>query len=245
MRRRHMKWRRALKAALSEVKTEKIKSGFQAGYTLGFQMGKEDSCRPYNGTSIIIPTHHPGENIIGSIQKIEALTPHPYELIVANARFSEATIHYLQKRTGAVRHIGAKNGESITSVYNKAIFAAHGQFVVVLIGVSPNIDHWLVDLILELERDSSVKAIYVPSARPHHSSAVNSNLLSVDEDVQSRMDVCCLLFRRELLSDIGWWDEGLPTLKESVSEWLGRIPNPNRTVLEASDRFLKSETLKC
>ncbi|MGM1048193.1 MAG: glycosyltransferase family 2 protein [Bacillota bacterium] len=219
-----MKLRSSLSAVLPEMETEKMpKSGFQAGYALGFQIGKEDSRRPFDGTSIIIPAHLPGEDVIGTIQKIEALTPHPYELIVANAGSSEITMQYLQKRTGAVRHIAARNGEGIAGVLNKAVFAAHGQILAVLIGVSPNTDNWMIDLMLELERESSVKTIYVRSG---------------NEDVLSRMNVCCFLFRRELLSDIGWWDEGLATLKESVSEWLGRIPNQNRIMVEASGRFI-------
>lgn len=233
-----MSSRKSLSATHSKLETEGIhSSGFQAGYTLGFRIGKEDSRRPFDGASIIIPAHLPSQDMKGTLQRIEALTPHPYELLVASSGLSEMTRQYLQQRTGAVRHITAKSGEGIASVLNRAALAAHGQKLVVLLGVSPNIEHWIDDLMFELDKDFSIKTIYVSSDQPGHTATVNSATTSGDEDIHSRMNACCLVFRRKLLSDIGWWNEGLPNLKETVSEWLGRIPDENRIRVEAFDRF--------
>ncbi|WP_106768589.1 glycosyltransferase family 2 protein [Paenibacillus faecalis] len=233
-----MKLRRALTAALREVGMKKAyKSGFQAGYDLGFQIGKEDSCRPFDGVSIIIPTRLHGENVMRIIQKIEALTPHPYELIVANAGSSEVTMQYLQKRTGSVRHISSRNGEGIVGILNKAFFAAHGQILVVLIAVSPNINDWMDDLIMEPKRDS-LKITVVTSASSSHSPELKATSILGNVDVHSRMNVCCLVFSKALLSDIGWWNEGFATLNESMSEWLSRIPNQNKIMVEAFNRFI-------
>lgn len=216
-----------------------FKTGFQAGYDLGYEIGKRRGFHPFNGTSIILPTCLPDEDVITTIRKIEALTPHPYELIVANAGSSEVTMQYLRKRAGAVRHIAAGNGENIVGVLNKAVFAAHGQTLAVLMGVSPNIDQWLADLIAELERDSSMRTIYVCSAPSTQNEGADLTSLSGDEDVRFQLNVCCLLFRKELISDIGLWDENLGTLGESVCEWLSRIPKPNKSLVEASDRFIR------
>lgn len=233
-----MSSRISLSVTHSKVETEGIHtSGFQAGYALGFRIGKEDSRRPFDGTSIIIPAHLSSQDIKGTIQKIEALTPHPYELLVASAGSSEMTRQYLQQRTSAVRHITAKSDEGIASVLNRTALAAHGQKLVLLLGVSPNIEHWIDDLMLELDKDSSIKTIYVSSDRPGQTAVVNSTTIPGDEDIHSRMNACCLVFRRNLLSDIGWWNEGLPSLKETVSEWLGRISNEHRAKVEAFDRF--------
>lgn len=199
------------------------KSGYQAGYALGFRLGKEDNRRSFDGTSIIIPTHLPNEDIIGTIQRIEAITPHPYEILVANAGSSEATRQYLHERIGIVRHITGKSGEGIARVLSKAALVANGERLIILAGVSPNTDHWINALMVELERDASTKTIYVSN--------------STDEDTNNRLSIGCLLFRKELLSEIGLWDERLPTLKECLSEWLGRIPDQNRIMVEASNRF--------
>lgn len=213
-----------ISASLPELGTEEIyKSGYQAGYDLGFRFGKEDGRRSFNGTSIIIPAQLPSEDIISTIQKIEALTPHPYELLVADVGSSETTKTYILQRAGIVRHILAKSDEGIIGVLNKAALVANGHKLIVLAGVSPNTDNWIEGLMVELDREASTKAIYVSTSR--------------NEDINSRPNVCCLLFRRKLLSDIGLWNEGVPTLKECLSEWLARIPKQNRIMMEAFDRF--------
>lgn len=222
MRRRSFNSRKS--AAHPNVGTRGIhKSGYQDGYALGYRLGKEDSRSSFDGPSIIIPTSLPNEDIIGTIQRIEAITPHPYEILVANAGSSETTRRYLHERIGVVRHITSKNEEGISRVLSKAALVANGERLIILAGILPNTDHWINTLMVELERDASTKTIYVST--------------STDGDTHPRLNICCLLFRKELLSEIGLWDERLPTLKECLSEWLGRIPEQHRIMVEASNGF--------
>lgn len=220
MRRRRLKSRFSI--STREVEKEvSHKSGYQAGYDLGFKFGKEDSQRSFDGTSIIVLAHSPNESIIDTIQKIEALTPHPYELLVADAGSSETTRQYIIQRTGIVRHILARNDEGIISVLNKAALVANGKKIILLAGGSPNKDNWIEDLMVELDSEVSINAIYA-----------NTTWM---KDINSRLHACCLLFRTELLADIGLWSEDVPTLKECLSEWLARIPQENRIIMEDFD----------
>ncbi|WP_054956232.1 glycosyltransferase family 2 protein [Paenibacillus dakarensis] len=212
------------------------KTGFQAGYDLGFRIGKEDRQRSFDGTSIILTGCTSSEDFIAAIQNIEALTPPPYEMLVADNELSEKTKQYIQKRTGAIRHIIDKSDKGAGSVLNKAAYASHGREIAVLIGSSPKKDGWIGQLLTILKEDSLAKMICVYSGLIDP-SLESGSLKSGALGMKGQVNIHGLLFRRELLFEIGGWDDKLPSLKESVRQWIQKVPNENRRMVSSSEMF--------
>lgn len=233
MKRRGTRLRTSLSATLPKADpVEGRKDGFIVGYSYGVQHGQKNGESSFEGISIIIPIHDPNEDAIGKIRRIEALTPHPYELLIADAGSSEGTRQYVRGRIGAVRHIMERSGQGIAVVLNKAIRAAHGKKLVILYGCTPVMDNWIGGLMDELEHATAIKTVCVSFAQS------GTPVLPGDEaDIHNRLNACCALFRHELLTEVGGLDEGLPSLQESISEWLGRVPRQYRTMLPAKDLF--------
>ncbi|MFZ4197717.1 glycosyltransferase family 2 protein [Paenibacillus sp. NPDC058898] len=233
MRRRGARLRTSLSATLPKADpVEGRKDGFIVGYSYGVQHGQNNGDCSFDGISIIIPIHDPNEDATGKIRRIEALTPHPYELLIADAGSSEGTRQYVRGRIGAIRHIVGRSDQGIGVVLNKALRAAHGKKLVILYGCTPVMDNWIGGLTDELEHAPAIKTVCVSFAQS------GTPILPRDEvDTHNRLNACCALFRPELLSDVGGLDEGSPSLQESISEWLGRVPQQYRTMLQAKDLF--------
>lgn len=193
-------------------------SGYKAGYALGFELGKAQRNRIFDGTSIILPVDSTREDTIRTIERIEALTKHPYELIVASAECSESTKKYLEERSGCIRHIMAKQDEGITRVLGTAIQVSAGKRIMLWLGDIPSYDSWIDELIVELDRDDSVEIVGVNQGMDHHTLA--------------KWNICCLMFRRELLSRIELWNNELSTLQECLGEWIRQIPVENVNMVE-------------
>ncbi|GIO98804.1 hypothetical protein J14TS5_38900 [Paenibacillus lautus] len=233
MRRRGPRLRISLSATLPKANpVEGRKDGYIVGYSYGVQHGRNNIDCSFDGISIIIPIHNPYENLIGKIKRIEALTPHPYELLIADAGSSEGTRQYLRGRIGAVRHIVGRSDQGIAVVLNKALRAAHGKKIVILYGCTPVIDDWIGCLKDEFDNAPAIQTVCVSFTQ------TGIPILPREEqDIHDRLNACCALFRPELLSDVGELDEGLPSLQESISEWLGRVPQQYRAMLPAKDLF--------
>lgn len=233
MRRRGARLRISLSATPPKADlVEGRKDGYIIGYSYGVQHGRNDSDCSFDGISIIIPIHDPYEDVIGKIRRIEALTPHPYELLIADAGSSEGTRQYVRGRIGAVRHIVGRSDQGTAVVLNKALRAAHGKKLIILYGCTPVIDNWIGCLKDELNNAPAIKTVCVSFTQTGIPTLPGEEL-----DIHYRLNACCALFRKELLSDVGGLDEGSPTLQESISEWLGRVPQQYRTMLVAKDLF--------
>ncbi|KOR88121.1 glycosyltransferase family 2 protein [Paenibacillus solani] len=234
MRRRGARLRKSLTVAPPKADpVEGRKDGYMIGYSYGVQHGKKESDCSFDGVSIIIPIQDPFEDVISKIRRIEALTPHPYELLIADVGSSEGTKKYMRSRIGVVRHIVGRSDQGIAVVLNKALHAAHGKKLVILYGCTPVMDNWIGSMTDELDNASATKSVCVNFAQ------TGVPLLPREElDSHNRLNACCALFRPELLSDVGWLDVGLPSLQENMSEWLGRVPLQYRTMLQADGIFV-------
>lgn len=236
MRRRGARLRKSLTVAPPKADlVEGQKDGYMIGYSYGVQHGTKKSDCSFDGVSIIIPIQDPYEDVIGKIRRIEALTPHPYELLIADVGSSEGTKKYMRGRIGVVRHISGRSDQGIAVVLNKALRAAHGKKLVILYGCTPVMDNWIGLMKDELDNASATKSVCARFAQAETPSPI---LPREELDTHNRLNACCALFRPELLSDVGWLDEGLLSLQENMSEWLGRIPLKYRTMLQAEDIFV-------
>ncbi|GAA0851705.1 glycosyltransferase [Paenibacillus glucanolyticus] len=232
-----MKRRRAARAMLNTTEKreggsgENYRAGYQAGYALGLRLGQEDRGSVFDGTSIIIPAHPHHDSAVQVIQHVETMTPHLYEVLVADAGATPATRRYIHGRSGAIRHVKGKSGDNLAVVINRAISTSLGEYIAVLAYDAPNLDNWLGVLIRELEREPAIRMVYASSG----------GLTTTQEAAQqvplSGQKLSCLLFRRKLPKEIGLWMEDIGSAEDSMLKWLERIPVEQRSRIEASTVF--------
>ncbi|OIA99221.1 hypothetical protein AK95_18775 [Paenibacillus sp. LC231] len=238
-----MKKRRAVRAAGHTgeqrdggVSGEHYRAGYEAGYALGLRLGQEDRGSVFEGTSIIIPADSQHDAAVQVIQHIETMTPHLYEVLVADAGATANTRRYIHDRRGVVRHIKGNSGDHLAAVVNKAISASLGEYIVILANDPPHMDNWLGVLMCEFEREPGVKMVYASSAVSDLGAAL------VDEEKSalpssSSSPLSCLLFRRSLPAEIGMWTEEILSAEDHMHRWLERIPAEQRLQIEASPLF--------
>lgn len=204
------------------------RAGYQAGYALGYQLGREDSGTVFEGPSIIIPARPHDDEVIRIIQQIEAATPHPYEVLIADAGATVACRRYFHDRSGAVRHIKGSHGENLVQVVNRAMKASLGEYIAVLTDSAPVCDNWIGEMLHELEHHPEAKVVCAASralSAPFEPTLVRSAL---QEEQTVRGRIGCVLFRRKLPAEIGWWDEGTVTVEEYLRMWLERLEKTQR-----------------
>lgn len=238
-----MKRRRAMRVTVHTgeqreggVSGEHYRAGYQAGYALGLRLGQEDRGSVFEGTSIIIPTDSHHEAAVQVIQHIETMTPHLYEVLVADAGATSNTRRYIHDRRGVVRHIMGNSGDYLSRVVNKAISASLGEYIAILANDPPSMDNWLGVLMSELERNSAIKIVYATSATTGLGAAWADEEKSAPTSSSSN-PLSCLLFRRSLPAEIGMWAEEILSLEDHMHRWLERLPGEQRLQVESSSLF--------
>lgn len=238
-----MKRRRAVRAAVNTAgkreggSGENYRAGYQAGYALGLRLGQEDRGSVFDGTSIIIPAHPQHDSAVQAIQHVEAMTPHLYEVLVADAGATPATRRYIHERSGAIRHIKGRSGENLALVVNRAISTSLGEYIAVLAYDAPNLDNWLGVLMRELEREPALRMVYVSSASLATAQEEEGKSKSARQVPLSEHKLSCLLFRRKLPAEIGLWAGDIGSAEDNMHKWLERIPEEHRSGIEASTVF--------
>lgn len=238
-----MKKRRAVRVTVHTgeqreggVSGEHYRVGYQAGYALGLKLGQEDRGSVFEGTSIIIPADSHHDTVAQVIQHIETMTPHLYEVLVADTGATANTRRYIHDRRGVVRHIKGNSGDHLACVVNKAISASLGEYIAILANVLPHMDNWLGVLVSELEREPAIKMVYASSAATGLGAAWADEEKSAPSGSSSN-PLSCLLFRRSLPAEIGMWDEEILSAEDHMHRWLERIPAEQRLQIEASSLF--------
>lgn len=239
-----MKHRRAVTVSLRSAdqlegrrKGMPYESGYQAGYALGLRLGQEDRGSVFEGTSIIIPADPDHDDIVPTIQRVEKMTPHPYEIIIADAGATAKARRYIYERRGALRHIQGQSGDQLAHVMNKAITAAFGDDIVILIDGALILDDWLGVLIREFERKPALKVVYASREMADSPEELWGNDKPALLAARSGFPINYLLFKRTLPDEIGLWPEGLRSVEEHTRQWLERISPEQRQRIEASAVF--------
>jgi len=216
------------------------RAGYQAGYALGYQLGREDSGSVFEGPSIIIPARPHDDGVIGVIQQLEAATPHPYEVLIADADATVASRRYFHDRSGALRHIRGDQGETLVQVVNRAMKVSLGEYIAVLAGSAPVRDNWLGEMLYELEHHPEAKVVYAASGAWGGLPEPIQEQFALPEQQTVKGRIGCVLFRRKLPAEIGWGDEGAATVEEHLQKWLERLEKPQ--CILRSDIFEENET---
>ena len=212
-------------------KIRQRRSAFQAGYDLGYRLGNSGSGRTYEGASIILPVLPVGQDLMNIVRRLEAVTSHPYEVLLAHcgnpAVLAKKT---LTSRAGTVRVILSCMREGMAGALNRAVLAAHGRKVILITGEPPGKEGWMHHLIQELDRVPPAKMLYVYSGELPAFGDLR-------EEGGTSSQIHCLLFDKKLFRELGGWDTSLQTMGQCIEAWQSRIPPHEQIALPVSGNY--------
>ncbi|WHX50366.1 glycosyltransferase family 2 protein [Paenibacillus woosongensis] len=257
---RYLPLRRAVQKERAEaISRSKRKSaveyraGFQAGYRLGVEEGQRTFAIPFEGTSIVIPTYNQKELLLQCIDSIEAHTEQPYEIIVVDDGSSDGTTEALQRRRGAIRVGSHRKNLGFASAVNTGLMMAKGQKIVLLNNDVIVSERWLKQMLAVLESnpnaaigpvtnyiggEQQIDTDYV-SRSEMESFAANYNVADRSKWRETdRLVGFCVLFRRELFEEVGYFDEGFEIGNFEDDDWMLRLRLQGKHLIIAGDTFV-------
>lgn len=238
-------------------KTPRVTSfqeGFQQGYDQGMTHGIHSYGKWMAGTSIVIPTYNQMDLLKGCIASIQAHTAHPYEIVVVDNASTDGTADYLRSLDLNVRYTVLERNLGFAGGANHGLMMARGQYIVILnndVVVTPG---WITNMLSCLDSDAGIAAVgpvtnYIGGEQqievPY--SDVKDMLPFAERfnkpdpgkwKYTDRLVGFCLLFRRELLYDIGYLDEGYRIGNYEDDDWMIRIRLSGRKLCIAGDSFI-------
>lgn len=230
------------------------KNGFQTGYARGLIEGQRAFSIPFEGTSIIIPTYNQKELVLQCISTIEAYTEQPYEIIVVDDGSMDGTCEALYKRRGAIRVGVHLENLGFASAINTGLMMAKGSTIVLLNNDVLVTERWLSQLLTALNANKEAAAIgpvtnYIGGEQQINIAykdlqemqlfAANYNMIDRSKWVYTdRLVGFCLLFRREIFEDVGYFDEGYKIGNFEDDDWTLRLKLQGKRLMIAGDTFV-------
>ncbi|MCJ8013897.1 glycosyltransferase family 2 protein [Paenibacillus sp. KQZ6P-2] len=235
-------------------KGSRFRLGYEQGYEQGIAKGKESFGQPFHGTSIVIPSYNQVEYLARCIESIMTHTAEPYEIIVVNNASTDETDAYLEKRSLQIRSKRLDTNHGFSGGVNQGIMMAKGDTIVILnndVLVTPG---WLTHMLRCLQSDSMIGAvgpvtnyisgdqqIAVPYKTVDQMWEYAATHFKPDETKWRQTDRLvgfCILFRRELLERVGYFDEGFRVGNYEDDDWMIRIRLSGLKLLIAGDSFI-------
>ncbi|QGG55542.1 glycosyltransferase family 2 protein [Paenibacillus sp. B01] len=203
--------------------------GREEGYRQGLEAGRQAFGVPWPGTSIIIPTFDKRGYLEQCLDSILAHTPEPYEIIVVDNGSSDGTAEMLASRGAALgfgrlrwRLMGRNAG--FAAAVNRGLMMARGEKLLLLNNDTLVTPRWLDNLTACLDGipnagivgpvtnfisgEQRIDAPYrtIPAMRAWAASFNEPDPGRWRET--ERLTGFCMLMRRGLLEEIGYFDEG-------------------------------------
>ncbi|QJC51402.1 glycosyltransferase family 2 protein [Paenibacillus albicereus] len=203
--------------------------GREEGYRQGLEAGRQAFGVPWPGTSIIIPTFNKRGYLEACLDSILAHTPEPYEIIVVDNGSSDGTAEMLERRAAELgfgrlrwRRMGLNAG--FAAAVNRGLMMARGEKLLLLNNDTLVAPRWLDNLTACLEGvpDAGIvgpvtnfisgeQRIDVPYRTIPAMKAWAASFNEPDPGrwrETARLTGFCMLMRRGLLGEIGYFDEG-------------------------------------
>ncbi|MGZ7440719.1 glycosyltransferase family 2 protein [Paenibacillus sp. TH7-28] len=227
--------------------------GYAAGYPHGVLEGKRSFSAGFDGTSIIIPTYNRKDLLIECLNRIEAHTAAPYEVIVVDNGSDDGTADEVRRRRSPVRLAVHPQNHGFARAVNTGLMMAKGQTIVLLNNDVLVTERWLDQLLgcLELTGAAAVgpvtnyisgdQQIDVPyedvAEMPAFAAAFNAPDPRKWREV-SRLVGFCLLFPRTTLEQVGYFDEGYVIGNYEDDDWVARLLLQGKKMVIAGDTFV-------
>lgn len=235
---------------------------YQKNYQLGYKKGYEEGCSIgqgsfntlFEGTSIIIPTYNKVNYLRECIDSIQTHTDTPYEIIVVDNASTDETVKYLLELTGEVRYAIHDKNRGFSGAVNTGLMMAKGKTIVILnndVLVTPN---WLRNMLTCLFSDERIGIVgpitnYISGEQkieaPYEtieemfSFAVQHNVPDHSKwQYTDRLLGFCLLFRRNLLEQTGYLDEGFEIGNFEDDDWTVRVRLQGKSLVICRDVFI-------
>lgn len=232
----------------------RFEEGFGEGYREGVQAGLQSFATGFEGTSIVIPTYNQLDMLRQCIASIMDNTDLPYEIIVVDNASSDGTASYLQELGGQVRYRTLEANKGFSGAVNVGLMMAKGSTIVLLNNDTLVAERWLDNLLACLNSDprigmvgpvtnyiSGEQQIEVPYADVRDMPAFAREFNRSNPALWRRTDRLvgfCVLFRRELFRQIGYFDEGYEIGNFEDDDFCIRVRMLGRSLVIAQDTFI-------
>jgi GT2 family glycosyltransferase len=232
----------------------RFEEGFAEGYREGVQAGMQSFAIGFEGTSIVIPTYNQADLLKQCIDSIVVNTDLPYEVIVVDNASTDGTAAYLAKLGGQVRYRVLEENKGFAGAINVGLMMAKGSTVVLLNNDTLVTERWLDNMLACLNSDERIgmvgpvtnyisgeQQIKVGYADVRHMPSFAREYNRPDPSRWRRTDRLvgfCLLFRRELFRQIGYFDEGFELGNFEDDDFNIRVRMLEKTLVIAEDTFI-------
>ncbi|MCM3129857.1 MULTISPECIES: glycosyltransferase family 2 protein [unclassified Paenibacillus] len=246
--------RKTMKQMQKTPRVTPFQAGFQQGYDQGVPHGIHSYGKWIDGPSIVIPTYNQIDMLKGCIASIQAHTSQPYEIVVVDNASTDGTADYLRSLGLDVRYTVLESNLGFAGGVNHGLMMARGQYIVVLnndVVVTPG---WLTNMMSCLNSDAGIAVVgpvtnYIGGEQQIEVPYTDvKDMLPFAEGYNKpdpgkwkytdRLVGFCLLFRRELLNEIGYLDEGYHIGNYEDDDWMIRIRLSGRKLCIAGDSFI-------
>jgi GT2 family glycosyltransferase len=236
------------------IRQARYNEGYGEGYQEGVQSGIQSFPTLFEGTSIVIPTFNQLNFLKQCIDSIMEYTDVSYEIIVVDNASTDGTAAYLQELGGSVRYRVLENNRGFAGAINVGMMMAKGRTILLLNNDTLVTENWLDNLLLCLNSDTGIGMVgpvtnyisgdqqiavpYVDIADMHPFARMNNRSDASRWCRTDRLTGFCLLFRRELLEGIGYFDEGYEIGNFEDDDYNIRVRLLGRSLVMAQDSFI-------
>lgn len=245
---------RATRSLTSDDRGSRMQQGFDEGYRIGLQTGIQRYETPFEGTSIVIPTYNQAALVRQCIETIKWNTPEPYEIIVVDNASTDGTAAYLRSKCTEVRYRVLDRNYGFAGAINAGLMMAKGRTIVLLNNDTLVTHNWLGNMLRCLNSDERIGMV-----GPITNYISGSQLVKVPYETlpdmpefarrNNRPDPSrwretdqligfCLLFRRELFEEVGYFDEGFEIGNWEDNDYSLRVRLLGRKLMIADDSFI-------
>lgn len=239
---------------MANKRTANFNRGYEQGYQLGVQTGIQRYPVPFEGTSIIIPTYNQRALVKQCIETIKWNTPEPYEIIVVDNASTDGTRAYLQQLASEVRFRVLDKNYGFSGAINAGLMMAKGRTIVLLNNDTLVTTNWLGNMLRCLNSDESIgmvgpitnyisgiQLVKVPYEKLSEMPEFARRNNRPDPSRWRQTDTLigfCLLFRRELFEEVGYFDEGFEIGNYEDNDYSARVRLLGKKLMIAQDSFI-------
>nr|AYQ71433.1 glycosyltransferase family 2 protein [Cohnella candidum] len=231
------------------------RQGFEEGFRQGVRAGGQHYGILFEGTSIVIPTHNQLAHLKKCLESVEKHTESAYEILVVDNASADGTAEYLKSLRGRIRFCVLEENRGFSGAVNIGLMMAKGRTIVLLKPDTWVTGNWLQNLLVCLNSDARIGMVGPLSDTVGGAQRIRiSNLKAEEKEAFARehnrsrptqwrdsdsLQSFCLLFRRELFEEIGYFDEGFESGKLHDLDYSIRVRLAGKRLVIARDTFVR------